>query len=166
MYIDKLKKELEQKQYYLEELEELEIPSTQHLHNWLYSLRSNNHGSCTVVNELQHTETNKKLYRQKLVLKWDELVCDGFCIPWQVYHYCDSYLQSTDLDDDIKVYGFADSDEPIETKLNTEKQEYIKEIEEKQEEAEKAMELLDERITYIKDKINFIENEINKIDDF
>ena len=66
MYIDKLKKELEQKQSYLEELEELEIPSTQHLHNWLYSLRSNNHGSCTVVNELQHTETNKKLYRQKL----------------------------------------------------------------------------------------------------
>ena len=156
MYIDKLKKELEQKQSYLGELEELEIPSTQYLHNWLYNLRANNHGSCTVVNELQHTETNKKLYRQKLVLKWDELVGDGFCVPWQVYHYCDSYLQSTELDNNCKEYGYDDE----------EKQEYIKEIEEKQKEAEKAMELLDERITYIKDKINFIENEINKIDDF
>ena len=153
MYIDKLKKELEQKQSYLGELEELEIPSTQYLHNWLYNLRANNHGSCTVVNDLQQTETNKKLYRQKLLLKWE---CDGFCIPWQVYHYCDSYLQSTDLDNNCNEYGYDDE----------EKKEYIKEIEEKQKEAEKAMELLDERITYIKDKINFIENKINKIDDF
>ena len=91
--IDKLKKELEEKQSHLEDLEDLEMPPTDYLHNWLHSLRANNYSISTVFNDLPNTETNKKLYRQKLILKWDELVCDGFCIPWQVYHYCDSYLQ-------------------------------------------------------------------------
>lgn len=154
--IDKLKKELDEKKSYLENLEELEIPPTEYLHNWLHSLRANNYGIRTVFDVLSNTETNKKLYRQKLILKWDELVCDGFCIPWQVYHYCDSYLQSSELDNNCDVYGYDEQD----------KQEYKKEIEAKQKEAENAMELIDDCIISLKGKINFIENEINKIEDF
>tara|TARA_R110000824_G_scaffold242309_1_gene430978 strand:- start:37 stop:507 length:471 start_codon:yes stop_codon:yes gene_type:complete len=153
---EELKKELADKECVLGQLEAIDCPPREYIHTWLYNLRANNHSCSTIVDKLKYTDINKELFTEKLLIKWDDFVCEGYGIPWQVYEFCESYLQSTELDDNCKEYGYDDE----------EKKEYIKEIEDKQKEAEQAMELIQARIAYVKDKIDFIENEIFKIDHF
>tara|TARA_R110000824_G_scaffold79674_1_gene200590 strand:+ start:102 stop:542 length:441 start_codon:yes stop_codon:yes gene_type:complete len=129
---------------YLEELEELDPPCTEMIERWVYNKRTSNHDK---IDGRKSTVQNKILHSQKLLMQWSDFVGEVYAIPWEVYHYCASYLYSTDFYNDCETFGY-DKEEIKQAE---------KELEQKKQEAEQCMERLRDRIDYVKNKIDTLE---------